>query len=231
MRPQQSSDASPGGGRCRHRVLGLLLISLSAQPSPTSSFSAPTRILQKLRPQSVRTNQGLPSKRPQFFQQESTHLCLASAEDLPFESGDDIQEKPPGIWPCFDALDAKLIAIAGPVILNFAIAPLIGAVDLFWINRMGNALAVAGQAAANQVFNSAFWLASFLPSVTATFVSAENAAGNQEGVQDAICQALFVGMLFALFGGIALLLQPDQILSSVLKRKLRYLPACLRTSY
>ena len=74
------------------------------------------------------------------------------------------EEKSPRIWPCFDELDSKLIRIAVPVIANFAISPLIGAVDLFWINRMGNALAVAGQAAANQVFNSAFWLASFLPS-------------------------------------------------------------------
>jgi hypothetical protein len=70
----------------------------------------------------------------------------------------------PGIWPCFDELDRRLIGVSLPVIANFAINPLIGAVDLFWVNRMGNALAVAGQAAANQVFNSAFWLVSFLPS-------------------------------------------------------------------
>lgn len=34
---------------------------------------------------------------------------------------------------------------------------------------MGNALAVAGQAAANQVFNTAFWMGSFLPSGEFTF--------------------------------------------------------------
>lgn len=67
-------------------------------------------------------------------------------------------------WPCFDKLDKELIRISLPVIGNYAINPLIGAVDLFWVNRMGNALAVAGQAAANQVFSSAFWCTSFLPS-------------------------------------------------------------------
>ena len=86
-----------------------------------------------------------------------------TADDVPGENEKE-EDKMPGIWPCFDELDSKLIKIAVPVIANFAISPLIGAVDLFWINRMGNALAVAGQAAANQVFNSAFWLASFLPS-------------------------------------------------------------------
>jgi Na+-driven multidrug efflux pump len=61
-------------------------------------------------------------------------------------------------------MDKDLIKISLPVIGNFAISPLIGAVDLFWVNRMGNALAVAGQAAANQVFSSGFWITSFLPS-------------------------------------------------------------------
>jgi hypothetical protein len=70
----------------------------------------------------------------------------------------------PGTWPCFDQMDKDLIKISLPVIGNFAINPLIGAVDLFWVNRMGNALAVAGQAAANQVFSSGFWITSFLPS-------------------------------------------------------------------
>lgn len=68
------------------------------------------------------------------------------------------------IWPQFDDLDKRMLKIALPCIANFAINPLIGAVDLFWVNRMGNALAVAGQAAANQVFNVAFWMTSFLPS-------------------------------------------------------------------
>jgi hypothetical protein len=71
-----------------------------------------------------------------------------------------------GRWPSLDAVDDRLIKIGLPCILNFAIVPLVGAVDLFWVNRMGNPLAVAGQSAANQVFNSAFWLASFLPSGT-----------------------------------------------------------------
>ena len=67
-------------------------------------------------------------------------------------------------WPSGDDLDKRLIRIALPCIANFAINPLISAVDLIWINRIGNPLAIAGQAAANQVFNSLFWLTSFLPS-------------------------------------------------------------------
>jgi Na+-driven multidrug efflux pump len=120
-------------------------------------------------------------------------------------------------WPCGDALDRKLIKIALPCIANFAINPLVGAVDLFWINRMGNTLAVAGQAAANQIFSSAFWLTSFLPSVTATLVAKEHAKGSEEGVQDAVSQALIVGTMVALFGSAVVLSRPDRLLGGVLK--------------
>jgi Na+-driven multidrug efflux pump len=96
---------------------------------------------------------------------------------------------------------------------------LIGAVDLFWVNRMGNPLAVAGQAAANQVFSSAFWFVSFLPSITATLVSKQHASGDKEGTQDAICQALFVGFFIALIGTPLMFFNPDRALSAVLTGK------------
>ena len=197
-----------------------LAIILLAYATPASCFSNPGRI--RIRPtlHPPAANKAKILHQSHRFSPCTRNVATRASEDSSLaEEMPNQEEKLPGIWPCFDALDSRLIGIAGPIILNFAIAPLIGAVDLFWINRMGNALAVAGQAAANQVFNSAFWLASFLPSVTATFVSTENAAGNQEGVQDAICQAMFVGMLFAFVGALALLLQPDRVLSSVLKRK------------
>jgi len=121
------------------------------------------------------------------------------------------------MWPCFDDLDKNLIKIALPTIANFAVNPLIGAVDLFWVNRMGNALAVAGQAAANQVFTSTFWLTSFLPSVTATLVSKANAKGDKEAIQDSVCQAVVVGLIFAALGTSVMLFQPNMVLKSVLK--------------
>ena len=72
----------------------------------------------------------------------------------------------PGIWPCGDELDKRLMKIAIPMILAFMVTPLMGAIDLFFVSRMANPLAVAGQAASNQIYNTAFWLTSFLPSGT-----------------------------------------------------------------
>ena len=121
-------------------------------------------------------------------------------------------------WPCMDKMDKDLIKISLPVIANFAIGPLVGAVDLFWVNRMGSALAVAGQAAANQVFSSAFWFTSFLPSVTATLVAKQHAKGDKEATQDAICQALFVGFFIAIIGTPLMYFKSDAALSSVLQK-------------
>lgn len=96
--------------------------------------------------------------------EDSVNAIPRAGADRPSYDNNNNNRTQIGNWPCFDELDKELIRISLPVIGNYAINPMIGAVDLFWVNRMGNALAVAGQAAANQVFSSAFWFTSFLPS-------------------------------------------------------------------
>jgi putative MATE family efflux protein len=48
-------------------------------------------------------------------------------------------------------------------------------------------------------------------------VSTENAKGNKEGLQDCVCQALTVGILIALIGTPLAFLNPEKVLSAVLK--------------
>lgn len=57
--------------------------------------------------------------------------------------------------------------------------------------------------------------------VTAIQVSKESALGNLDGVQDAICRALVVGVLFAVVGTGCMLAYTDRALSSVLKGRQR----------
>jgi hypothetical protein len=130
-------------------------------------------------------------------------------------------------WKGFDELDRRLLKIALPLTATFAINPLVQALDLFWVNRLGDALAVAGQAAANQVYGSSFWLFSFLPSVTATLVSKKYASGDIEGTQDAVCNALVVGFFISIVGSTLLFFNPEKALSSILKGKLGKMQECL----
>ena len=148
---------------------------------------------------------------------EETTIQDTSLSTTPHKGASDTNEEILSIWPKMDDLDKRMMKIALPCIANFAINPLIGAVDLFWVNRMGNALAVAGQAAANQVFSSAFWIVSVLPSVTATLVSKANASGDQEELQDSVSQALIVGFYISIVGSALMMAYPEKILSSVLR--------------
>eukprot|EP00548_Thalassiothrix_antarctica_P008994 CAMPEP_0194136928 /NCGR_PEP_ID=MMETSP0152-20130528/6862_1 /TAXON_ID=1049557 /ORGANISM="Thalassiothrix antarctica, Strain L6-D1" /LENGTH=598 /DNA_ID=CAMNT_0038833745 /DNA_START=103 /DNA_END=1899 /DNA_ORIENTATION=+ len=162
------------------------------------------------------------SKAARFAAADGSENNRGDQDDEEVTGSDEISvrgggEKTLGIWPCGDELDKNLIKIALPCIANFAINPLIGAVDLFWINRMGNPLAIAGQAAANQIFSAAFWLTSFLPSVTCILVAKEKAKGNEEGVQDVVCQALFVGFILSMLWSAFILTNTEKVLGIVLK--------------
>lgn len=84
--------------------------------------------------------------------------------------------------------------MAAPAMVNFLILPLTGAVDLFWIGKIGSALANAGQAAADQVYSTAALLTNVIPIVTVPLVAKAHAAGNTEEVQRQVGGALFLSL-------------------------------------
>ena len=129
--------------------------------------------------------------------------------------------KPPmtvGRLPAGDDLDKQIFKLALPAVLNLAILPLVGAADTFWVGRMGNALALAGQGAANQIFNSAFWIISFLPSVVTPLVAKAAGAGDKETVQERVGEAIFIGTFMGLLGMVLLSVLPNHALALVIPK-------------
>ena len=57
--------------------------------------------------------------------------------------------------PRFSALDGRIAAVAVPAIFSLVVFPLVGMVDTFFVGRMGSALSLAGQGAANAALISA----------------------------------------------------------------------------
>jgi len=101
--------------------------------------------------------------------------------------------------PCGDKLDKRILKLAVPAIVNFLILPFTGAVDLFWIGRIGDALANAGQGAADQVYNTGALLTNVIPFVTVPIVAEAYAAGNQDGaVQRQVGGAIFLSIVLSL---------------------------------
>ena len=142
-------------------------------------------------------------------------VALAAAAGSKGQAAVDIAP-PKSAWPSGDALDKKIFALALPAILNFAILPLVGAVDTLFVGRMKEALALAGQSASNQVFSSTFWLISFLPSVITPLIAKAVAGGDTEAVQDRVGEAVFLGTITGIIGCLGLALFPQQALNLVL---------------
>ena len=102
--------------------------------------------------------------------------------------------------------------------INLAVVPLVNSVDTFWVGRMGVALALAGQAAANQVFFSIFFLVNYLPTITAPLVATAVGSGNQEEAQQQVSQSLFLSNLLGLVATVFLVFKPVEGLSMVLPK-------------
>ena len=115
-----------------------------------------------------------------------------------------------------DKLDKDILSVALPSIANLAVIPVVGAVDTFWIGRMGNALALAGQGAANQCFFSTFFLIAFIPTITAPLVAKAAGSGDIDGACTRVCEALFLANVLGAIGTLLLVFKPGAFLSLVL---------------
>lgn len=104
--------------------------------------------------------------------------------------------------PKRDDLDREIMGMALPSIANFAVIPLVGAVDTMWVGRMGSALALAGQGAAGQCFFSTYFLIAFIPTITAPLVAAAAGSGDIEGACKRVCEALFLANALGVIGAL-----------------------------
>ena len=106
----------------------------------------------------------------------------------------------PEVLPRNDETDKLIMKLFVPAVLNFLIIPLVGIVVVFWVGRMGDAVALAAQGAANQVFQSAFWIISFIPSVVAPMVAKAAAGGDKTKLQNKIGEGIFCAFMVGFFG-------------------------------
>ena len=114
------------------------------------------------------------------------------------------------------SLDRLILSTAIPSMINLAVVPIVNSVDTFWVGRTGNALALAGQAAANQAFFTLYFLVNYLPTITAPLVASAVASGNQKEAQARVCESLFLSNLLGGLGTLCLVAFPRVALSMVL---------------
>jgi putative MATE family efflux protein len=118
--------------------------------------------------------------------------------------------------PKNDELDRTIIGTAFPNMVNMLVVPLVNSVDTYWVGRIGSALALAGQAAANNAFMTIFYILNFLPIMTAPLVAEAVASGDNQKAQDRVVESVFLCTLFGGLGAIFLVGFPRTALSAIL---------------
>lgn len=122
-----------------------------------------------------------------------------------------------GEWlPRGDELDGKIAQIFFPSVANGMVVPLTGVVDTVWVGRMGDALALAAQGAANQLFNAVSYAVSFVPTVTVPLVAAAYARGDLTAARARTCESLWLSCTIGLVGTMILVGAPRTALLLIL---------------
>lgn len=119
--------------------------------------------------------------------------------------------------PQNDELDKRILQTAVPSMINLAVVPIVNAVDTFWVGRLGVALALAGQAAANSAFFTLFFLVNYLPTITAPLVATAVGSGKQEEARDRVTESLFLSICLGTIGTILLAAFPNFSLQLILQ--------------
>ena len=114
-----------------------------------------------------------------------------------------------------DDLDEMILQTAIPSMINLGVVPIVNSVDTFWVGRLGVALALAGQSAANQASFTIFFLIAFLPNITAPLVAKAVASGDSEEAQRRVCESIFLCNVLGLLGTFLLVCFPRRVLSSL----------------
>jgi putative MATE family efflux protein len=118
--------------------------------------------------------------------------------------------------PSFDELDTKILTTAIPSMLNLMVVPLVNAVDTFYVGRLADPLALAAQSAANQCFFTIYFLAAFLPTITAPLVADAIGRKDWDEAKRRVCESLFLSnVLGGIFCGF-MVMAPQYVLRLVL---------------
>lgn len=82
----------------------------------------------------------------------------------------------------FDYIDNDIFRLSKATLLNYIMTPFIGAVDTFWISKLGNPEIIAGEGSADRLFSSIYHISSFAPSVITPIISKYHANNNDDNI-------------------------------------------------
>jgi len=115
-----------------------------------------------------------------------------------------------------DELDSKILSTALPTMLNLMVVPLVNMVDTFYVGQLADPLALAAQSAANQCFFTIYFLAAFLPTITAPLVAEAIGKEDWDTAKQRVCESLFLSNILGGIFSLVLIGFPKAVLRMVL---------------
>lgn len=208
------SAAVKEGHDAFRRTKSQAISGLSANKFPPSSKSATdNNVIQEVSPSNVKgTNE---TKVISGHVKTSTDLTAGKPKGHEFLSLAKLAQQ--RIFNRLDAMDKMIIQNTLPLVGLTAIVPLLQSADLFWVNQLGDTLAVSAQSAANTLYQFSFGLISFLPSVTATLISRNFANNDFEKTENTLFTSLLFGLTASSVISMTLFANPSRYLGAVLK--------------
>ncbi|KAL7531820.1 hypothetical protein ACHAXR_004258, partial [Thalassiosira sp. AJA248-18] len=113
-------------------------------------------------------------------------------------------------------LDNKILSTALPTMLNLMVVPLVNAVDTFYVGQLADPLALAAQSAANQCFFTIYFMAAFLPTITAPLVAEAIGKEDWDTAKQRVCESLFLSNVLGGVFSLVLIGFPKVVLRMVL---------------
>ena len=113
-------------------------------------------------------------------------------------------------------LDRRILSMAIPSMLNLMVVPIVNAVDTYYVGQLADPFALAAQSAANQCFFSIYFMAAFLPTITAPLVAKAIGTQDWESAKDRVCEGLFLSNVLGGLFTLLLLAFPRSVLRLVL---------------
>jgi putative MATE family efflux protein len=209
-----SSSSSVGIGRTAHPILGIVA-GRTTTNSPFARRIIGSRL--KLSSRDEGTDANIISKADETT--TSNELDVDGA----ISSWSRLVSSLPGyagrwrrISPTTDGLDRRIMSVALPSMLNLMVVPLVNAVDTLYVGRLADPLALAAQSAANQCFFSIYFMAAFLPTITAPLVAGAIGRKDWNEARDRVCEGLFLSNVLGGFFTLLLVGFPRAVLSLVL---------------
>ena len=119
-----------------------------------------------------------------------------------------------------DELDKKILSTALPTMLNLMVVPLVNAVDTFYVGQLADPLALAAQSAASQCFFTIYFLAAFLPTITAPLVAEAIGKEDWTTAKERVCESLYLSNVLGGLFSLILIGWPKIVLRLVLPSSL-----------